>query len=318
MTQNLPLAVLLTVVASVFLAVAAVVQHYAVGEQSDDEGGGESLGGGQLWALVRSPRWLLGMGLSGVGALIQVAALLMAPVTVVQPLSILAVPWTVMLASRISRHRISGAMWAAVALTVGGTVWFALVAVLFAADHEELDTTRLVSGTLVAFAVAGALALVGSRGRPAWRCFAWSAAGAVVYGLESGMVKAMGEYMATRDWAASATFWFLAVVLVAGALVATVFVQQGYATGPAEIVVGAMNAVNPIAAVAFGIAVLGEGANITRPAALMMAAAAALALFGVALLSRFHPTSPATGDASAPGPDEAGIAPMDQAPGGES
>lgn len=297
MEQNVPLAIALTVVASVFLAVAAVVQHHAVGRESGDAAVGEGLGGAQLWSLVRSPRWLLGMGLSGVGAGIQVIALLLAPVTVVQPLSILAVPWTVVLAAQLNRHRIPPTMWGAVALTVGGTLSFAVVAVRHAADREYLDDSRLVSGTVVAFAVAGALALVGARGRPAWRCLAWSAAGAVVYGLESGMVKALGEYMTTRTWASSATFWFLAVALVVGALVATVFVQQGYATGPAEIVVGAMNAVNPVAAVAFGIAVLGEGANITPGAAALMLGAAALALWGVVLLSRFHPTSPAAGDA---------------------
>ena len=67
--------------------------------------------------------------------------------------------------------------------------------------------------------------------------------------------------------------------------------QQGYANGPAETVVGAMNAVGPIAAVLFGIAVLGEGANITPTAALMMIVACVIAVAGVVLLSRFHPTS---------------------------
>lgn len=292
MEQNIPLAVTLTVVATLFLAAAATVQHYAVGEQSGDSATQESLGGNQLWALVRSPRWWAGLGLSGVGAGLQVLALLLAPVTVVQPVAILTVPWTVILASRVQRHRVPGKMWGAVGLTVAGTLWFALVAVRFAPDQEVLDDTRLVSGTLVGFAVAAALAVMGARGRPAWRSFAWSSAAAVIYGLESGMVKAIGEYTAARDWKTSVTFWFLAVLFVIGALVATVFTQQGYATGAAEIVVGTMNAVSPVAAVAFGIAVLGEGANLTPTASVMMLGAAAIAIYGVVLLSRFHPTKP--------------------------
>jgi len=291
MTQNIPLAVALTNVASVVLALAATVQHYAVGEQTDEADAGASLGGRQLLALMRSPRWWLGTVLGGLGAGIQVVALLLAPVTVVQPIGILAVPWTVMLATRIHRHTITPAMWTAVGLTVAGTVWFAVVAIAHAADHEQLDDTRLISGTLITFAVAGVLALAGVRGPLAWRSLAWSSAGAVIYGLESGMVTALGAATATRDWRASATFWTLAGRLVIGFLLAIVFGQQGYATGPAEIVVGAINAVNPVAAVAFGILVLGEGANITGSAGAMMVAAAAIALYGVVLLSRFHPTS---------------------------
>lgn len=299
MPQNIPLAVVLTVLTTVIFAIAATVQHMVVGEQSDSPTEKESLSGGQLWSLLRSPRWWLGMGLNGLGAVISVVALLMAPVTVVQPLAILAVPWTVIMASRIHRHRITPAMWTGVGIAVGGTIWFAVVAVLFAADHEELDDTRLISGSLAAFAVAGLFALVGARGRQSWRCFAWAAAGAVIYGLESGMVKAIGEYVATRDWLRSATLWTLVVLLIVGAIVATMFIQQGYATGAAETVVGAMNAVGPISAVVFGIAVLGEGANITAPAAVMMVAAAALAVFGVVLLSRSHPTATAASEAPA-------------------
>ncbi len=300
MPQNIPLALVLTVLTTVVFALAATIQHAAVGDTSDAPQEKETLSGGQLKSLLASPRWWLGMGLTGLGAVISSIALLLAPVTVVQPLAILAVPWAVLMASRLYRHRITPAMWTAVGVAVGGTLWFAVVAVLYAADHEELDDTRLISGAVVAFAVAGAFALVGARGPQKWRCFAWAAAGAVIYGLESGMVKALFEYAATRDWMRSPTFWTLAVLLVVGALVATVFMQQGYATGAAEIVVGATNAVGPISAVAFGIAVLGEGANITVPAAVMMAIAGALAVYGVVLLSRAHPATAAAASAPAP------------------
>ena len=44
--------------------------------------------------------------------------------TVVQSLAVLAMPWTVLLAERVHGHRVSSAMWRAVALTVAGTAWF--------------------------------------------------------------------------------------------------------------------------------------------------------------------------------------------------
>jgi hypothetical protein len=219
-----------------------------------------------------------------------VTALLLAPVTVVQPIGVLAVPWTILLAARVHRRPITSAMWGATALTVVGTAAFAWAAIASAAPYPVLDDTWLVWGTLVAFAVAGALAALGARGPAAWSCLAWAGAAAVIYGAESGVAKAIGHYVADRPWLGSTTFWFLVASVAAGAVLAGIWINQGYAAGPAEIVVGTLNAVAPVAGVAYGIAVLGEGVNIGPGTALVMLGCAAVALWGVVLLSRFHPT----------------------------
>jgi hypothetical protein len=289
-TQNISLAVILTVLASVALAVASVVQHGAVGRTAAAEPGG-ALSGGQLLAVVRNPRWLGGLLLTGVGAVLQMTALLLAPVTVVQPIGVLAVPWTILLAARVHRRPVPAAVWGATALTVAGTVAFAWVAIRNAAPYPVLNDAWLVLGTLAGFGVAGLLALAGARGPVAWRCLAWSAAAAVIYGAESGVVKAIGHYTTSRSWLGSPVFWLLAASILAGMVLAGIWIQQGYASGAAEIVVGTLNAAGPVAGVAYGIAVLGEGMNLTWPAALLMLVFAAVAIAGVVLLSRAHPNS---------------------------
>nr|WP_300149693.1 hypothetical protein [Propionicimonas sp.] len=288
MTQNIPLAVLLTLLASVALAVASVIQHLAVGDAAAPQAGAK-LSGKQLLAVIRNPRWLGGLALTGVGAVLQMTALLLAPVTVVQPLGVLAVPWTILLAACVHARPITRAMWGAAGLTVAGTVAFAWVAISHAAPYPLLNDPWLVWGTLAGFAVAAALALTGARGPLAWRCLAWSAAAAVIYGAESGVVKAIGHYTTSRPWLGSPTFWFLVASILVGMVLAGMWIQQGYASGPAEIVVGTLNAAGPVAGVAYGIAVLGEGVNITASAAVLMLLFAAVALSGVVLLSRFHP-----------------------------
>ncbi|PKQ23641.1 MAG: hypothetical protein CVT65_07020 [Actinobacteria bacterium HGW-Actinobacteria-5] len=300
MQQNIPLAVVLTVLASVALAVASVVQHVAVGATAAKPG--TKLSGKELLAVIRNPRWLGGLALTGVGAVLQMTALLLAPVTVVQPIGVLAVPWTILLAARVHRTPITPTIWGAAGLTVFGTTGFAWVAISHAAPYPVLNDTWLVVGTLAGFGVAAALALAGARGPLAWRCLAWSAAAAVVYGAESGVVKAIGHYVATRPWLASPTFWFLVASIVAGMVLAGIWIQQGYASGPAEIVVGTLNAAGPVAGVAYGVAVLGEGINITATAALLMLGCAAVALWGVVLLSRFHPGDPDTATVAQPSP----------------
>lgn len=287
MEQNIPLAMVLAVTASVAFAVASVTQHVAVGDATGPQAGSK-LSGKQLLSLIRSPRWLLGLVLTGVSLVLQTAALLLAPVTVVQPLGVLAMPWTILLAARVHRHTITPMMWTATALTVAGTAAFTWVTIRHATPAPQLIDTWLVTGTLIGFGIAGLMAAVGAGGPKAWRCLAWSTAAAVLYGTESGAIKALGSYATSRPWLHSTTFWFLAASIAAGMLLAAVWIQQGYNTGPAEIVVGTLNAAGPVAAVLYGIAVLGEGANLTGTAVALMLAFAAVALSGVVLLSRHH------------------------------
>ncbi|QGF24571.1 hypothetical protein [Raineyella fluvialis] len=291
MQHDIPLAILLTIGKTVVFAVAATLQHQAVGQRSGGPHRRESLSVRQLWSLIRSPRWWLGAGLNGLGAVLSVGALVLAPLTVVAPLAVLAVPWTVILASRIHRFRVPPLMWAAVGLTVAGTAGFTLVAVAHTVDHDTYDDKGVVAGVLVVFAAAGLLALLGWRGPRAWRCLAWASAGSVIFGQESGLIRVLGEYVRHEAWRGSVIFWALGVALVLGSLLAGAFTQQGYAHGPAETVMGTTNAAAPMVAVLFGIAVLGEGAALTPPAAVMMVVAAALGVIGVVLLSHFHPHS---------------------------
>lgn len=84
-------------------------------------------------------------------------------------------------------------------------------------------------------------------------------------------------------------FWAAGLGLALAYAIGGWFIQQGYASGPAEVVVGSMTTIDPLAAVAVGLVVLGEGARLTPGVAVGMAIAGALAAGGVAVLSRFHP-----------------------------
>ncbi len=104
-------------------------------------------------------------------------------------------------------------------------------------------------------------------------------------------MKSIIEYVRRRtSWPYSAAIYGIVVALVVGAVAAGWLIQQGYATGPAEIVVGSMTVTSPVVAVAFGILVLGEGVGITPTAAALMMALGAVAIAGVIALARFHPT----------------------------
>ena len=66
-------------------------------------------------------------------------------------------------------------------------------------------------------------------------------------------------------------------------------IQQGYASGPAEITVGTMTTVDPFVAVLFGLFVLGEGSGMGIGPSVGMIISGAVAVYGVVMLSKDHP-----------------------------
>ena len=80
MTQNIPVAIALVVVGSFCFALSAHFQHNAVDSHLDGNRGKQRMRFSALMETVRSPRWLLGLGLLGTSFLLQCTALLMAGV----------------------------------------------------------------------------------------------------------------------------------------------------------------------------------------------------------------------------------------------
>lgn len=288
--QNIPLAVGLVLIGSFCFALSAHLQHGAVDSHLGGNAHKEQMSFSSFLMAVRNPRWMLGLAVLGVSAVFQILALSMAPLSVVQPLGLLAFPWSVLLAARATKTWVPPRIQLAVAVTVAATLAFTVVTSLHASASSDLVIRRVIIGALVVYAVVAVFAVLGAKGPQAWRSLFWSSGGALFYGLEASLVKSIIEYVRTHTWPYSAAIYGIVVALVVGAVAAGWLIQQGYATGPAELVVGSMTVTSPVVAVAFGIVVLGEGATITRGAAALMIVLGAIAVAGVIALARFHPT----------------------------
>jgi hypothetical protein len=287
--QNIGLGILIVAIASFAFAAGATIQHLAVGRTVTAGVENRSMNVRQLLSLLANPRWLMGLGIVALGAGMHIVALMMAPVTVVQPVGILAVPWSVLLAARIHGFRPSRQIWSAVVLTVIGIVVFTLISASYAAPDVELPATDIIVFCVAVYLIGAALGLIGGFGPARLRCLAWATGGSFFYGLSSALVKTTSELVAAGDFAGRPLFWVVAGFLLCSYLTGGWMVQQGYANGPAEIVVGSMTTTDPIVGVTFGMVVLGEGVLLTPVPALGMLVSGALAIFGVVLLSRFHP-----------------------------
>ncbi|QIK71349.1 EamA/RhaT family transporter [Propioniciclava coleopterorum] len=290
MTQNIPLAVGLVIIGSFCFALSAHFQHNAVDTHLSGNATKQRMRFAALLETIRQPRWMLGLGLLAASFLLQCTALLLAPVSVVQPVGLLAFPWSILLAARAAHSGVPKRVQAAVALTVASTLAFTIITGTNATETSELVLRRVIWGALVVYAIAILFGLLGTKGPRGWRSLFWSSGGALFYGLEAALVKSLIEYVRSHQWPYSPAIIGIIVALVLGAVAAGWMIQQGYATGPAEVVVGSMTVTSPVVAVVYGFVVLGEGARITVGPALLMVALGAAAIAGVVSLTRFHPT----------------------------
>lgn len=289
--QNIPLALTLMIASSLLFALGVTIQHYAVGRTVDTAADSRHLGLRQVLGLLTNPRWLGGIAVAAGGSAFHILGLMMAPVTVVQPVGILAVPWSVLLAARIHHYRPTRRTWAAVCLTIAGIASFTLISTRNAAPDTALPPWGILIGSVVVFAVAAGFGLLGRFGRHSLRCIMWASGGSFCYGLSSALIKALSEMVSQPGVFGRPLIWGVLAGMLACYAFGGWMIQQSYANGPAEIVVGSMTTTDPIVAVAFGIVVLGEGALIGALDGLGMALSGAVAVTGVVILSKLHPAS---------------------------
>ncbi|GMA42267.1 hypothetical protein [Mobilicoccus caccae] len=303
------LAVVLATIAAAVFAIGASLQSNAVGRAVDaEQGPGDRahiqgvVGGRAMASLLRNPTWLASVGIIVVGGCLHAVGLALAPISIVQPIGVLAIPFAVLIAARKHRQRPPASVMMAVTVTMLAVLAFVLAAASDGKNAERIDALEVAWSAVGIGVIAAVLALLGSVG-PRWvRCVAWASAGAVVYGLASALLRtdtmliAQGGLM---NWHVLAyTTAVIAAFAVGGWLI-----QHAHANGPPAVVLGSLTVVDPIVAVLFGIGFLGEGAHLAPTHIAVMAFSAVVAAIGVVLLARHHPENhPSTDPRDRPGP----------------
>lgn len=282
------LAVLLAIIASFSFASGASAQHLGIDKALMGEAD-RKLTLPRLVKMVRTPVWLLGLSLIALGAALHLVALALAPITVIQPLGILAVGWSVLIAARLKGKQPERKIWFAVAVSVVGIVGFTILSTKYTTEATDISLATMLWTTAAIWALSILLTSFGLFGPRSVRSLCWAWAGAALYGLGSGYMKIMAEIITHGAKLTGAEFVTALVGLILAYGVGGWMIQTAYATGPAEVVVGSMTTVDPLAAVVVGLVVLGEGALLTPLVAMGMVVAGLVAAGGVAVLSRFHP-----------------------------
>lgn len=302
-------AVLVAIGAATAFGLAAVQQHRAV--RGTLAARVRQLRLAQIGALLADRGWRQGFALMTLGTGLHVTALTLAPISLTQPLNVLAVPVTIIAGAAVLGRRPRAADLLAGVAVVAGVA--AIVVALSTATSGHVPATRTL--TLVAVGVAGTTAslhllarLAQARGagrhRVAWLpAVLLSVAGALAFGTASSTFRLLAQDLRSAESlplpVVLALVSSIPILLSVGAW----SIHQAYAAGAAAAVTATSALTDPLVAITIGITVLGETHDLSPARVLAMIIAAVVAGAGVGYLAeRDHdrPGAPAT-----TGPDQA-------------
>ena len=284
-------AVVLAALGAIFFGLAAVRQHGAVQETMGLSAGGFRATLTAFWTLVRHPRWLVGTVQTVIAGALHFLALAMAPIALIQPIGVLAVPVTVVAAAVAASRRPSRAQVAGCVLSVTGVGLLTLLLLRPRAHAFELPTpaSLVVAVVLTGAAALGAI-IVGERIPRPLRCLALATTSAVLFGLNAILIRAVGHILATGRVEVHGTVFVVALLCIAVALPLGLWTMQtAYLAGSPHLVVCCLALLDPLAAVIGGHLLLSEGMALPPLATVGVVGCALLAAVGVVFLSIEYP-----------------------------
>lgn len=281
------LAIFLAVLAAVAMAFGAQFQNDAVvaGNKNKAKRRG-SLSIKQLTSLLLKPRWLSGTAFMFVAIALQLGALSLAPLIVVQPIGAIALVITSLLNARTTKTKLNRGTIIAISLCTLGIAAFVSMATGVAKETVlNDDRLREVLGVLLGILVLFTILFFTLGKRTKALTFVIGAG--VLYGFVATLAKVVIQRIYQEQFE-----WLTVICLVA--LIGAVslggwFVQNAYASGPPDLVVAGLTVIDPLVAVSIGIVILGEATSASGLTIFGFGASAVVAVIGVYLLSKVHP-----------------------------
>jgi hypothetical protein len=281
------LAIVLAVLAAVALAFGAQFQNQAVSTSREKHIQPKvSLSLRELINLLIKPRWVSGTSLMFLAMLLQLGALSLAPLIVVQPIGAIALVITSLLNARYTKTKLNRATMLAIGLSTFGVGGFVVTASQVAAQVELTDENLLRVLLLFVIILVAFAALFFIFGKKA-QALTYILGAGVLYGFVVTLAKVTIQRLYQMDYD---ILTLIAVVSMIGAvLLGGWFVQNAYASGPPDLVIAGLTVIDPIVAIAIAIGILGEAQEATLGSGSLFSAFGLLAVCGVYLLSKVHP-----------------------------
>ncbi|WP_329038882.1 DMT family transporter [Streptomyces sp. NBC_01725] len=248
------ISVLFAVLTAISNGSASVLQRRAAATAPDSDAMRLSL----IGHLLRKPVWLAGIGLVMVAAVCQAVALATGPIAVVQPIFVIELPMTLLIASYVFRSRLPRATWYGVAaVTLGLAVGLGSAAPTGGSETvEDLSwvPALIVTGIFEAVVIAVAL-----RTRNNTRAALLGLAAACAYALTAALLKdAVARLEGGSGVAAFFSSWQLYATAVAG-IGALFLLQNALQAGSLVASQPMLTLGDALISITYGVTLFGEG-----------------------------------------------------------
>lgn len=244
----------LMILAAGLNASASVLQRSATRNEPESRSFSMAL----LRDLARRPLWLLGITSMLVGFVLHGISITLSQIALVQPLLVLELPFTILLASRAFHIRVERNDWTALGLQTVGLAAFVACLAPQGGAPDKVPIKEWVIGIIVTVSVVITLVVLGHRAHREHRASFLGVATGAAFGLNSSFIAGVGASVAHGGGLLSTwqtygvvalgptSFFLLQNALSAGNLVAS---QPGFTL------------TNPVVSVLWGLVVFHEQAR---------------------------------------------------------
>jgi hypothetical protein len=247
------MAVVLVLLACLGNALALTLQRKAAQDSARQRG----RSAGSFRDMVRRPSWLFGIVIFAVAVICQISALRLGSVSLVQPVLVMELPFTLLVGWWILGGKLRPYEWGAVATMSVGLV--VMLACLRPHDGNALaaGNVRWILGTLVTLAVLGATIAIARGSRAVGKAAFFGIAAGIGSGFVAVIFKAMTDALATGGFGGVLTTW-QTYLLIPVAPIAFWTLQSGLRAGRLLASQPGLTLGNPVLAFLWGTGLLGE------------------------------------------------------------
>jgi drug/metabolite transporter (DMT)-like permease len=206
--------------------------------------------------LIKHKVWLAGIAMVVIASVCQATALATGPVALVQPIFIIELPFTLLVASKLAHRKLPRMTWSAVGLvTVALGAGLAAAAPSGGGDHASIPVWTL---TLIVTAVFETILIgIGVRTKGNARAAAFGLAAACGYALTATLMKSAVATLDHRGVVAFFSSWELYGTAVAG-VGALFLLQNGLQAGSLVAVQPPLTLGDALISACYGVTVFGE------------------------------------------------------------
>jgi drug/metabolite transporter (DMT)-like permease len=274
------MAVVLVLLATIGNATALVLQRKA----AQDSARARGIGAGKLRDMVQRPAWLVGTSIFAVAVALQATALSLGSISLVQPVLVMELPFTLLLGWFVLGGALRRREWIAVGIMSVGLVVLLVSLQPSGGDALGAATWVWLLGTVVTMGLVGLAHAVGRASGTAGRAAFYGIGAGIGSGFVAVIVKAMTEALAEGGLGQVFATW-QSYLLIPVAPIAFIVLQNALRAGRLLASQPGLILGNPLLASIWGVGLLGEQVN-GGAAVLGGFVGAALLTIGVFILSR--------------------------------